>query len=413
MPTAVNLRVARRPLDTLGVTFSMLRAGIRPLIVAVLKYAGLPALLGGAGVGAFYGGFFSTMAQVETGDFSGFGWVEGIGLLVGFLGLYAAYTVSMLLAAAWVRRLADHEPSDPDALWDEARPHLGAMLRLWLLVAVLGVAALAVLGGLFALLASASAGLLLAVMLLLFFPAVFVAAFLLSPVLMMVGQVMLAEHLNARDTLRRTWELLAGARGGSSVLVFVVSLIVSMLGYVVMIPVYGLFFGSMIWGGADDMLASMEKLGYAMGFVVSALNLIPQLLYFVAAGALYYARIEETEHVGFSREVGSLMAAFPDAPVRSPPPLAGSAYAEVPPLPNAAPPPLTDETFFAWTEPTDTPEPPGLGRTDIDTPDLGRSQTDPYAADPPVPPPFPPADAPDGFDRWRGSRPDLPPADAP
>jgi len=404
MPTAVNLRVARRPLDTLGVVFSMLRAGIRPLLVAVFKYAGLPALIGGAGVGAFYGGFFAATAQVESGDFSSLGWGEGVGAVVGFLGLYAAYTVSMLLAAAWTRCLADGESSDPDALWDEARPHLGPMLRLWLLLFALGLGAMTIFLAILGLFASASSAGIALFFFVLALPVMLVLAFLISPVVMMTAQVMLAENLNAHDTLRRAWDLLAGARGGAGVLVFVVSLIVSMVGYALMIPLYGLFIVAMVWGGADDLFVSMEKMGYALGFVISAVALIPRLLYFLAAGALYYARIEATEHVGFTREVGSLMAAFPDAPASSPPPLPGSAYAESPPFPNDAPsaptvaPTLTDEAFFAWTEPEPSPEPPS-----------DESPFAPPPAEPPAPPVHP---SPDTFDRWRGPRPESPPADA-
>lgn len=405
MPSPVALRVARRPLDTLGVVFQMLRAGIRPLVVAVLKYAGLPALIGGAGIGAFYGGFFVFAAQVESGGFPAFGWVEGVGLVVGFLGLYAAYTVSMLLSAAWTRRLADAEPFDADALWDEARPHLGAMLRLWLLTAAVCVLAIGALGGLAALFAQMS-GVFIALMVLLAFPAAFAFIFLATPPLTMVGQVMLAEDLGARDTLRRAWELLAGVRGGSGVLLIVVSLMVSMAGYVVMLPFYGVFFLLMIWGGVDDPFASMEKMGYAMGFVVSAANLIPQLLYFIAAGALYYARIEATEYVGFSREVGSLMEAFPDGLATAPPPLSGTSFATPPPLLAApeATSALTDETFFAWTEPpSDSPE-PAAAPTDLPLPDTAPPSADRSDTAPAVPP--------DAFDRWRGPRTDPPAADA-
>lgn len=402
MPGLPNLRVARRPLDTLGVLFEMLRAGVKPLLWAIVKYAGAPALLGGAGVGAFYGGFLSRIAVVETGDFSAFGWTEGVGLLVGMLGLYAAYAVSTLLCAAWTRRLADHEPLDADALWDEARVHLGTMARLWLLL--LGISVLAVVGlGIVMGLAGAAAATVseafLVVVILLVFPALFAAMFYAAPPLMMVGQPMVSEGLGARASLRRSWTLLAGVRGGAGVLAIVVYLMVTMIGYVFMIPFYAILFGLMLWGGAGDLAGSMEKMGYAMGFVLVPLTLLPQVLYFLSGGALYYARVEETEYVGLNREVGALLSAFPEA---APPPLA-------PGVPSGG----------ATVANADAGGSPGAGDSGA-----GGSETRPYS-DPAVPfgdlPAAPPATPPplaapfdgDALDRWRGGRAtDSPPGDA-
>jgi hypothetical protein len=283
----INLREKRGFGDIINTTFTFLKQNFKPLFKGVL-FIGGPAIL----IGTIIGGS-AFQGVMDIGKYPGpdpvgdFLWQFGLGYLFIIVGLVFFYAATINYLKLYLNRDTEDDEITVAQLWEATKikilPLLGLIFLLIILVTV---------------------GMFLFVV-----PGIYLL-FALS----FSGVVLVIEDKGVFDSISRSFQVISGHWWSTFGLMFVVSLITTVVSYAFMIPMY-----IIIWifgvNSPYDPEANIES----MTSIYEIVMLIYMPLYYFIATMLtaititalvlkYFSIVEEKESVGTMQEIENLSA---------------------------------------------------------------------------------------------------------
>ncbi|OGX88460.1 hypothetical protein BEN47_08970 [Hymenobacter lapidarius] len=286
-----------------GATFEFVVAQFRPLFKCIAYFVLPGALLGGIGLGLAMGNFMSGWATaakpnggpefVQNAGFNTFTGTSFVGMALAGIGFLTAFLLLSSVVYGFVRvrmRTPAQETVQPAQVWAFVWKRLGSVLGAWLLLGIVLVIGTGVLGGALGLAGPGFVGLL-------FFPLIWVVVCLTLyfPVLMM-------EDNGVAAAFRRSFYLMKGKWWSSLGLYMVMSLIMGIVNYVFIIPLYALMIGRTLLGASlnSEILNIGAMTIYGMGWIFTATLPLVAMLF------QYFNLVERKEGVGLRLMVDSL-----------------------------------------------------------------------------------------------------------
>ena len=286
-----------------GATFEFVVAQFRPLFKCIAYFVLPGALVGGIGLGLVMGKVMSSMPNMQAGGkpmpvaagyqtdvFTGSSFV---GMALAGIGFLTAFLLLSSVVYGFVRvrmRTPAQEVVQPAQVWAFVWKRLGSVLGAWLLLGIVLVIGTGVLGGALGLAGPGFVGLL-------FFPLIWVVVCLTLyfPVLMM-------EDNGVAAAFRRSFYLMKGKWWSSLGLYMVMSLIMGIVNYVFIIPLYALMIGRTLLGASlnSEILNIGAMTIYGVGWIFTATLPLVAMLF------QYFNLVERKEGVGLRMMVDSL-----------------------------------------------------------------------------------------------------------
>lgn len=318
-PKHIEFRKKRTFDQVLNTTFVFLKYNFKRFFQSFFAIGG-PVILA---TGVFYGVFFYSMMQgignIETsadpfGEIFGLGVFGPVAVLIFAIILsfgYILLTGAVYEFMALYQEQGSSEGITPGAVWERLKTDLGKLLKSTFLVGGIFLVAVIIFAAIIGVLAFATdlnAGFTGFFGFVLLMPLIMVGLFYVLIRMALVFPINIFEKLGARDALKRSFKLTAGAFWRTFGILVLMTIIQTMIGYAILIPQMLLGIGIGLGTSSGDIenetaVAIILAISYGLYFIVSFALMS---LTIIAIGLQYFTLVEEKEHSGLMDRIAAI-----------------------------------------------------------------------------------------------------------